>query len=64
MNLSFLSASQIRIWWFHPGNGEAGAPVVMQKISTMNFTPPSTGNDSDWVLIIDDANTKFSQPGK
>jgi len=64
LNLSFLSASQIRTWWFHPGNGEAGAPVVMQKISTMNFTPPSTGNDSDWVLIIDDADTKFSQPGK
>jgi hypothetical protein len=36
----------------------------MQKISTMNFTPPSTGNDSDWVLVIDDAGTKFSQPGK
>jgi len=64
LNLSFLSASQIRIWWFHPGNGEAGAPVVMQKISTMNFTPPTTGNESDWVLIIDDADTKFSQPGK
>jgi len=64
LNLSFLTASRIRIWWFHPGTGQTGAPVVMQKISTMSFTPPSTGGESDWVLIIDDANTKFSKPGK
>ena len=64
LNLSFLSGSQIRVWWFQPASGEVAVPVVFQKIATMNFTPPSTGNESDWVLIIDDADAKFSQPGK
>ena len=40
------------------------AAISNSMRSTMNFTPPSTGNDSDWVLVIDDAGTKFSQPGK
>jgi hypothetical protein len=64
LNLSFLPATQIRIWWFHPGKGEAGNPTVMLKHTTMIFTPPSTGTETDWVLVIDDATTKFSQPGK
>ena len=64
LNLSFLSGSQIRVWWFQPASGGVAVPVVFQKIATMNFTPPSTGNESDWVLIIDDADAKFSQPGK
>lgn len=64
LNLSFLPATQIRIWWYHPGKGQAGKPEVMQKHTTMIFTPPSTETETDWVLIIDDASTKFSQPGK
>jgi hypothetical protein len=38
--------------------------MVLQKIETMSFTPPSTQTQSDWVLVIDDANEKFSKPGK
>ncbi|HET9434071.1 MAG TPA: glycoside hydrolase family 140 protein, partial [Chitinophagaceae bacterium] len=64
LNLSFLPATQIRIWWYHPGKGQAGKPELMQKFTTMIFTPPSTGTETDWVLIIDDASKKFSEPGK
>jgi hypothetical protein len=64
LNLSFMTAKQIRVWWFDPRIGEAGEPMVLQKIETMSFTPPSTQTQTDWVLIIDDANEKFSKPGK
>jgi hypothetical protein len=37
---------------------------VLKKESIMSFTPPTTGIENDWVLIIDDANTKFKEPGK
>ena len=64
LNLSFLPANRIRVWWFDPKSGEAAEPMTFQKLSTMSFTPPSAQNQTDWVLIIDDAETKFSKPGK
>jgi len=64
VNLSFLPAMQIRVWWFNPRTGKSGNPVVLKKEATMSFTPPSTGIENDWVLVIDNAETKFSEPGK
>jgi len=64
LDLSFLSAKQIRVWWFDPISGEVAEPMTFQKHATMSFTPPSAQNQTDWVLIIDDADTKFSKPGK
>jgi hypothetical protein len=64
LNLSFMPAKKIRIWWFNPEVGSAGEPMVFDKIATMSFTSPSTEKQIDWVLIIDDANEKFLKPGK
>lgn len=64
VNLSFLPAKQIRVWWFNPSIGKAEKPEVMKKENVMHFTPPTTGFENDWVLVIDDAEAKFSEPGK
>ena len=63
-DLSFLSADQVRVWWFDPRKGEAGKPIILTKGPVMSFTPPALGIENDWVLIVDDASTKFLQPGK
>ena len=64
VDISFIQAKQIKVWWFDPRKGVAGKPVVLTKENIMSFTSPSLGIDHDWVLVIDDANTKFSEPGK
>jgi uncharacterized protein DUF4038/collagenase-like protein with putative collagen-binding domain len=64
IDISFIQATQIRVWWFDPRKGEAGKPSVLRKENLMSFTSPSIGIEKDWVLVIDDANTKFSEPGK
>ena len=64
VDISFLQAKQIKAWWFDPRKGEAGKPIVLRKENIMSFTSPSVGIEKDWVLVIDDANTKFSEPGK
>jgi hypothetical protein len=30
----------------------------------MMFTPPTSGDGKDWVLVIDDGAAKFGTPGK
>ncbi len=64
VDISFIQAKQIKAWWYDPRKGEAGKPVVLSKVNIMSFTSPSAGIENDWVLVIDDANTKFSKPGK
>ena len=64
LNLSFMPAKKIRVWWFDPQSGETGEPMLLEKFPTMSFNPPSTEILRDWVLIIDDADEKFSKPGK
>jgi len=64
VDISFLPSTQIRAWWFNPGKGEAERPIVLKKEMVISFTPPSLGIEKDWVLVIDDVSTKFSQPGK
>src|SRR5687768_13968021 len=64
VDISFLPGTEVRAWWFDPGKGQAGKPVILKKGFMMSFTPPSLGIENDWVLVIDDMNTKFSQPGK
>jgi hypothetical protein len=64
MNLTFLPAMQIRVWWFNPRTGKSENPIEIKKEVTMSFTPPATGIEKDWVLVIDNAETKFSEPGK
>jgi len=39
--------------WFNPGNGKTGKKIVLKKKDVMDFIPPSTGEENDWVLIIE-----------
>jgi Protein of unknown function (DUF4038)/Putative collagen-binding domain of a collagenase len=64
IDLSFMKAEKIRAIWFNPKNGKSGKPFMLKKEKIINFTPPSLGIENDWVLIIDNADTKISKPGK
>jgi hypothetical protein len=65
LDLSFMQAKQIKIWWFDPENGQSGPSMTVQRLDKMSFTPPAgTSDKKDWVLVIDDAEAKFKEPGK
>jgi hypothetical protein len=51
-------------WWFDPRTG--AAQRINGEFSTSRsevFTPPSSGNEQDWVLVLDDAASDFGVPG-
>lgn len=71
VDLSRLSGSQVQAWWYNPRDGKicdaAGQPTdrafgEFPTGATQLFTPPSSGEDNDWVLILDDASSGYGAP--
>ena len=60
VDLSKLSGTHGKAWWFNPRTGTAQASDEFAVGVRKQFTPPGEG---DWVLVIDDAAKGFSAPG-
>jgi hypothetical protein len=60
IDLSNISGDQKTIWWFDPRTGKSIQQKSIKGKSIETFTPPSTGKD--WILVVDDASKKYSQP--
>ncbi len=50
-------------WWFNPRNGEARSIGQLKRRASMEFTPPTTGIENDWVLVLDDPGYRYGVPG-
>lgn len=59
-----LKGKSLVAWWFDPRSGKAKKIGEKAKQDVMEFTPPQTGVEKDWVLVLDDASAKFEAPGK
>lgn len=59
-----VSGDSLRGWWFNPRSGDAVEFGTFPNSGTHDFTPPSEGFGSDWVLVLDDGSKKFLAPGK
>ena len=64
LDLSFMAGKEITVWLFNPRTGSASKPITFSKNEVKDFIPPETGDQNDWVLVIDDASKKYSEPGK
>ncbi len=64
INTKFFMSSRIIAWWFNPRTGKAANADAKKKNERMQFTPPTLGNENDWVLILDDPKYKYVWPGK
>jgi hypothetical protein len=60
VDMSKISGSQAKGWWFNPHTGNATASGEFTTRGLRDFTPPEEG---DWVLVIDDASRKLPVPG-
>jgi hypothetical protein len=51
-------------WWFDPRTGAATrTESSFATTGPTTFTPPASGPESDWVLVIDDESKDFAAPG-
>jgi hypothetical protein len=64
VRLDSMPGKAIRAWWYDPRTGVAKAIGRFPKAATREFKPPTSGENNDWVLVLDDAAKNFSVPGK
>jgi hypothetical protein len=62
VDMSKISGSKARAWWYRPSNGKATLIGTFSTNGERTFTTPNSG--SDWVLVLDDRSRNFKVPGK
>jgi hypothetical protein len=58
-----LNGQDLRLWWFNPRDGSHVDRGFFEKRRYIEVTPPSIGEDVDYILIIDDAAHRLPAPG-
>jgi hypothetical protein len=62
VNMGKISGAEVTAYWYNPKNGESKEAGRFANKGQQNFTPPSSGYGTDWVLILDDASKNYSSP--
>lgn len=63
VHLEKLTAAKLRGWWFNPRDGRTVSLGDFDNTGNKVFKATSVGRGSDWVLVIDDANKNYTDPG-
>lgn len=72
IDLSKMPGAAINAWWYSPRDGllydekfqQVHAPfATLHTKGAHTFTPPTTGENQDWVLVLDDEAAGFPAPG-
>ena len=58
---SSIKSKTINGWWFNPKNGKTTSLANVSRKEEMTFTPPTTGIENDWVLVLDNADFKYKR---
>jgi NAD(P)-dependent dehydrogenase (short-subunit alcohol dehydrogenase family) len=61
--LDKLSGDRLKVWWYNPRGGAAEPAGECDRLGVREFTPPTSGDGQDWVLVLDDAAKKYVAPG-
>lgn len=61
--LNKIKGAKVQAWWYNPRNGKASSVGVFAAEGIETFTPPSSGKDQDWLLVLD-SQGKYDMPGK
>jgi hypothetical protein len=59
VDMTKISGSQARAWWFDPRSGEASEAGAFATRGLHEFSPPGAG---DWLLVLDDASQRLPKP--
>jgi hypothetical protein len=63
LRLTKISGEKIRAWWFNPRQNSSQLIGKMKKTTQRRFTPPTSGRNNDWVLVIEDASEELPRIG-
>ena len=58
-----ISGERVKGWWYNPRTGSSETIGEFENQGMREFTPPSEGFGSDWVLVLDDVSKLFAVPG-
>jgi hypothetical protein len=64
VNMGKISGERVKAWWYNPRTGTSETIDTIENRGEREFTPPSQGFGSDWVLVLDDAGKGFGTPGR
>jgi len=62
--LGRLQVDRVVAWWYDPRTGRARRVGLYDADGKREFTPPTSGDGQDWVLVLDDAARDFAPPGR
>ena len=62
VNMGKIAGTEVNALWFDPRTGVSTTFGKFKNSGSQNFTPPSQGQDNDWVLILDDAAKAYTAP--
>lgn len=63
LKMGVISGEKLKASWYDPRQGTHLDAGVLSNEGTLGFTPPTTGSDADWVLVLDDTAQKFAPIG-
>jgi hypothetical protein len=55
IHMDRITGKDVKGWWYDPREGTWREIGVYSNTGVRQFTPPSQGDHSDWVLVLDDA---------
>ena len=58
-----IRGKSVKAQWYDPRDGTCRAIGVFPNSGVQRFTPPTSGPETDWVLVMDDAAKDFPVPG-
>ena len=64
VNMGIISGKRVNANWYDPRTGESTFIGKFKNKGKRTFTPPTSGPDNDWVLLLDDTRKGYKVPKK
>jgi hypothetical protein len=64
VRMDVIKSPRVKAWWYDPRNGQPMPVDELPNTGVRRFEPPSAGETSDWVLVLDDASRGYPPPGQ
>ncbi|WP_372638148.1 DUF4038 domain-containing protein, partial [Cohnella sp.] len=64
VNMGKISGATVTAYWYNPRTGASTRIGDFANAGARAFTPPTTGANNDWVLVLDDQSKNYPPPGQ
>jgi hypothetical protein len=64
VRMDVIEGPGVKAWWYNPRDGQATPAGEFPSTGTRRFEPPSAGETTDWVLVLDAASRNYPPPGQ